>query len=140
MEIEPTDDTNKAETIPFAKPDPAAKLFWLDDGREGGPPFYRPFLVKFEERAGTSLTFHFASVADARKIGGSHTIDLEDTNLVWKDKPSTIPVKDFKSTASETDHYWGFLFLDYFEIDKRPGMKADADSSGSGTGKYPKSG
>lgn len=143
MRIRPTDGANpgeRVETAPFARPRSTDHLFWLDDGRHGGPPFYHAYLVQFEDRQGDNLTFHFLSVADASDIPGSYTIDVKDSALVLDTLPSTIPQFDGRPLAGMD---CGFLFLDHFALDRgNPAMKLSADISGGGggTGKYPKSG
>jgi hypothetical protein len=143
MVIEPTNDINNASTRPFAKPDPAAKLFWLDQtppAPAGLSHPYGAYIVKFVKRVVDDLTFIFINPQDATDIDKEYTIDVTK-DLVWPDLPSTIP----KAGAPES---YGFLFLDR-KNQLYTGMEASAKAaaisvpivfSSDGTGKYPKSG
>lgn len=150
MRIKVAGSTDQPTFAPFDKPKGTEHLYWVDDGRNLGQQFHA-YLVQFEKRQGDLLTFHFLSVADASDIPGSFTIDLSrnandlqsDRALVWPDLPSTIPTGDGPPwTGGEC----GFLFLDHYVLDRaslpsldhQTTMSIAADTSGGGTGKYPR--
>ena len=139
------------KTAPFGRPRSTDHLHWKDDPNDYPAQFvnYHAYLVRFEDLSYPILTFHFLNVADAGDIPGSFPIDLTDGKLVLENLPSTIARDGNKQPingAPKLGEECGFLFIDQRELDKRAqndptlmSMKAAADASGGGTGKYPKS-
>lgn len=151
---------NGVTTRAFPRPSPDAQLYWdfnapttVGTDSPGPVDRFRAYLVRVVAAlANGDLQFYFASHVDGSDISrdaggaliGPHTIQPKDLALVWRHLPSTFE-------SWNTANPYAFMMIDTLEMDRRAAgegarggpcttFKLAADTSGGGTGKWPKAG